>query len=362
MGTIDETMIKRNLEYIKLEWADIHHSRQQEWGALVAVAGIFYAIAQVEPDYPGNPLEAKIFLGLLGILSAFLGAWVCWQHHEILQQKISVIVKLERQIGIQYPVRNVWFPVQVLLFWLFGGICSAFVGLTLGYAAQALQRGYLQRSAYGVGFVVFLGFLGFAYFRRRKAVKSISYGFTHPYYAEMKDLDQCLSDLEDIPLKLVTGGTFDRRRIKEEVWKSPKWTYEKSQSGSSNLGCTEIIKPVFLNRRDMFEFSLASADSKQDCHSHKHVLEVYVSDDPIDLAYQEQQDGAKRVETVHVDRGVVIVPPGIPHRVKLKGRTFVFQAALVCQDLSGDKESCSKELADQLVRAIRRAEWPCASS
>jgi len=60
-----ETMIERNLEYIKLQWADIHHSRQQEWKALAVIAGIFYALAQVDLPYPEG-LGAKIFLGLLG--------------------------------------------------------------------------------------------------------------------------------------------------------------------------------------------------------------------------------------------------------------------------------------------------------
>lgn len=324
MEAIDETMIKRNLEYIKLEWADIHHSRQQEWSALVVIAGIFYAIARVDLP-PPQSLEAKIFLGLLGVLSAFLGAWICWQHHEILQQKISLIVKLERQIGIQYPVRCVWFPVQVLLFWLFGGICSAFVGITLSYAVQA--RGYLdlQLKMYGVGIATFLLFLVFAVLRRWKALRSVTYGYRHPFYAEMEDLERCLASLGDVPLKLIVGGTLDRPGIREVPWESPQWTWQ--------LDSKSVTKPVLLNRRDVFQSSLAAAFSRQDWHQHKSTFEVYVSDDQMAVEYEEQGTEKK----LRVDRGVLIIPPGIPHKASLSGSTFVFQATLAGRGLGQDK-------------------------
>jgi hypothetical protein len=326
--TIEETMVKRNLEYIKLEWTDIHHSRQQEWGALVIIAGIFYAIARVEPDYPGNPLEAKIFLGLLGVFSAFLGAWICWQHHEILQQKISVIVRLERQVGMQYPVRNVWFPVQVLLFWLFGGICSTFVGLTLGYVVESCKYYHLIPWTYGIGLAVFfLGFVGFAVCRRKKAMERLSYGYSHPFYAETQDLEQCLGHMGEIPLKLVVGGTLDRSGIKEVVWEDEKWTWHRSDEDES------IIKPVLLNRCDVFQFSLANTSSRQDWHQHSSTFEVYFSDNPIELDYEEQ--GMRK--GLKVNRGVLIVPPKIPHKVNLSGITFVFQATLAGGGLGEDK-------------------------
>jgi len=326
MKTAEDTMIKRNLDYIKLEWADIHHSRQQEWSALIIVAGIFYAIAQVDLPDLDSLRGVHIFLGLTGVFSAFLGACISWQHHTILLQKIAVIVKLERQIGIEYPTRNVLFPVQVLIFLLFGGICSTFVGLTLGCVADVFGASHLRPWAYVIGVAIFLGgFVGFAFVHRRKAMKVQSYGFSHPFYAEMSDLGQCLVSLGDVPLKLIVGATFDQRGIKEVPWELPQWTCH--QDGGN------ITKPVLLNRRDVFQFSLANASSRQDWHYHNHTFEVCVSDSPMDLDYEERGTGNK----MHVNRGVLIVPPGIPHKISLSGSTFVFQATLAGQGLGEDK-------------------------
>lgn len=35
------------LEYIRIQWADIHHSRNQVWQALVIIAGIYASIGQL---------------------------------------------------------------------------------------------------------------------------------------------------------------------------------------------------------------------------------------------------------------------------------------------------------------------------
>lgn len=326
MKPIDETTINRNLEYIKLEWADIHHSRQQEWGALVVIAGIFYAIAQIDPNYPDNPLEAKILLALLGAFCAFLGAWVCWQHHEILQQKTLVIVQLERQIGIQYPTRDVWFPVQILLFWLFGGICCTFIGLTLAYLAKSYEYKQLINWAYAIALVLFVfGFLGFAVYRRKIAKKHVSYGYTHPFHAELNDLESCLNALGEIPLKLIAGEIYNRSTVKEVVWKNPKW--EWTPKGD------EVKKYVLLNRRDAFQFSLANANSKQDWHMHANTFEIYVSECRIEIGYIENNKEMK----LETSRGVLIVPPNIHHKVKLSGITYVFQAMLSGRRLGLDK-------------------------
>jgi hypothetical protein len=325
--TVDKTIIHRNLEYIKLEWADIHHSRQQEWSALVAIGGIFYAFSQVDLS-DDQLLWAALFLGIIGMLTAFLGACIAWQHHTILLQKISVIVRLERQIGIQYPTRNVLFPVQVLMYLLFGGICSTFLGIIVGCWMGAIQTDHLRPWPYVVGFAVFVGFFCFALIHRRKAVKAQSYDFAHPFCAEMQVLEPCLASLGEVPLKLIVGGTFDRNGIKEILWEDARWTWSQDDG--------TITKPILLNRRDRFQFSVANASSKQDWHRHSSIFEVYVSDDPMDVEYEEP-DAERGKQAMHVNQGVLIVPPEIPHKVSLSGNTFVFQATLADQDLGEDK-------------------------
>ena len=37
-------MNEHALEYIKIQWADIHHSRHQEWKALSVIGAVFLAI------------------------------------------------------------------------------------------------------------------------------------------------------------------------------------------------------------------------------------------------------------------------------------------------------------------------------
>lgn len=318
---MDKIIIHRNLEYIKLEWADIHHSRQQEWTAVVAIGGIFYALSQVDS-------QARAFLGVIGILSAFLGACISWQHHKILLQKISVICELEREMDIHYPIRTVRFPVQVLLFLLFGGICSAFVGLTLSCVVDAIKIDCLRSWSYLVGIVVFGGFLSFASVCRHKALKDQPHDFTNPLYANMEDLEQCLVSLGKVPLKLIVDKPRHRRGIREVPWEAPQWTW--------SLVDGTITKPILLNRPDRFQFSVANASSKQDWHRHRSTFEVYVSDDPMGVEYEEPGAESGK-QTLKVNQGVLIVPPGIPHKVSLSGNTFVFQATLAHQGLGKDK-------------------------
>lgn len=315
-------MNEYTLEYIKLQWADIHHSRQQEWKALGVIAGIFYALVNVQDP------EARFFLGLLGILSSFLAASISWQHHMVFLEKISVIRRLERQLGIQYPMRTVLFPVQILLFLLFGGISSAFAGTTLSYLTEILRQDSLRPFAYLVGLVSFVLFTVYALVSRLKAVRIKSYGFRHPFYAEMEELEQCTAFLGNIPIKLVAGGLLSRPGIKEVPWESTKWT--------CCLDNDLITKSVLLNQRDVFQCSLAHASSKQDWHYHNHAFEVYVSGDPMDLEYVEQ-DTERKMQALHVNRGLLIIPPGIPHKVSLSGNTFVFQATLAGRNLGEDK-------------------------
>ena len=311
------------MDYIKLQWEDIHHSRQQEWQALGVIAGNFLIVATVQSS------EAKFFFGLLGILSSFIGACISWQHHIIFLDKVSVITKLEHQLGIQYPRRYTLLPVQVLLFLIFGGITSVFIGTTLVYLLQTLKLDFLQTWAYLAMLGSFGLFLGFASYQSLKARRVKSYGFTHPFYAEMEELDRCLASLGSVPLKLVVGERFSRPGIEEVAWERPKWTWHRD----SNL----ITKQVLLNQRDVFQFSLASAASTQSWHYHKSTFEIYVSNHRMDLEYEDQGPERKK-QALCIDRGLLIVPPGVPHRVNLSGNTFVFQSTLADGNLGNDKE------------------------
>lgn len=100
----------------------------------------------------------------------------------------------------------------------------------------------------------------------------------------------------------------------------------------SRDGDNIIDKKLLAFPRDSFQFSVANEQSKQDFHLHAGVLEIYISNSPIELAYEK--DG--REEKLGVPSGILIVPPGVVHRVKLHGLTHVFQVATRGQ-VHGDK-------------------------
>jgi XapX domain-containing protein len=309
------------IEYIKVQWADIHHSRLQDWSALGVIAGVLYAIANIQSPEP------RVFLGLLGLLSSFLGACMAWQHYQVFKDKMVVIGKMEQRLGIQYPQRRTLFPVQILIFLLFGGIASTFASTVLYFWSEipryALMRGYALPG----GVLAFAAFLAYALARRVKFGRGIPYRYDEPFYAEAEALRQCLHLLEDKPLKLIAGERLAESRFTETPWDTAQWTF--SVEGGV------IYKPVLLNHRDVFQFSVADASSRQDWHYHRHVFEIYVSNDPISLEYSSQSTGG--TSYVRVESGVLIVPPGLPHKVNLQGTTFVFQASLDGGNLGGDK-------------------------
>jgi hypothetical protein len=312
------------IEYIKLQWEDIRHSRLQDWSYMGVIAGILYAIANIQAP------ELRMGLSLLGLLCSALGALMAWQHHQIFLDKLIVIEKMERRLGIQYSSRTTLLPVQILIFLLFAGIASAFVGMTIYFWSAIPNYGFLKTYSLWGGVVSFLiVFIGIVAIRTRSLNRG-PFQYTTAYFAELNQLEQCLEYLQDKPLKLIADELWTQSRFKEIPWDNPEWSYSIEEY--------HIIKPILLNRRDIFQFSVANADSKQDWHYHKYVFEIYVSNNPISLEYKKLplEEGGQFMK---VNKGILIVPPGLPHKVTLSGTTFVFQATLAGKDLSKDKTS-----------------------
>ena len=101
----------------------------------------------------------------------------------------------------------------------------------------------------------------------------------------------------------------------------------------SRSGDSIADKKLLRFAEDSFQFSVANERSKQDFHRHADVLEIYVSHFPIELTYE------KGVEEEHlrVPSGILIVPPGVAHRVELHGLTFVFQVVIGSGHVHDDK-------------------------
>ena len=149
-----------------------------------------------------------------------------------------------------------------------------------------------------------------------------------PYYIERKDIADCLNDLGKVPLKLMTDSLFARPGVRETPWEHAQWGY--------GFEGDTLVKPVFVLPKDVFQFSVADAQSKQEWHFHRYVFEIFLSDSPIQIAYKT--DDASEVQTAQIENGVLIVPPGLAHKVTLNGLTYVFQATLATDDgIGGDK-------------------------
>jgi len=141
----------------------------------------------------------------------------------------------------------------------------------------------------------------------------------HVYIAEKHEYAECLRNLGARPLKLIANSLYPN----ESEWHDMVWTFKSGRGAVKD-------KKVLLNPRDTFQFSIAHTSSKQDYHTHKSTLEIYISDFKMEI---ETKESGKII----CKKGIIIVPPGIGHRVKLHGMTYVFQVMQGKVPISTDK-------------------------
>ena len=146
----------------------------------------------------------------------------------------------------------------------------------------------------------------------------------NPKAASLADLAECLQLLGARPLKLIADAA--QPAFHESLWDHAVWTFSRD-------GDIIADKKLLPFPEDSFQFSVANEQSKQDFHLHGSVLEIYVSHFPIELVY----DKGGQEEKLSVSSGTLIVPPGVAHRVKLHGLTFVFQVATRGGTVHSDK-------------------------
>ncbi len=146
-----------------------------------------------------------------------------------------------------------------------------------------------------------------------------------PLIAELNDLTNCLEQMGDRPLKLIADMVC--RKFGETEWDKPQWSYVHRE------GIIEDRK-LLPNSNDTFQFSIANNKSKQEFHLHQEVFEIFVSDSKIKIVFIRD----KKEETMEVSSGVLIVPPGIMHKVEIHGITFVFQSTIKGSKIHEDKQ------------------------
>jgi quercetin dioxygenase-like cupin family protein len=138
-----------------------------------------------------------------------------------------------------------------------------------------------------------------------------------PLTAELADLENCLRSLGKRPLKLIADEV--RPEFGETAWEDPAW----------------CVKKLLAHAEDSFQFSIGGPQSKQDYHRHDYTFEIFVSYSPITVWFE---GGERRVQS-----GVVIIPPGVAHRVEFSGTTFVFQAATGGAQVHADREPATPQ-------------------
>ena len=56
--------MKDLVEYIKVQWADIHHTRNADWKVLIIIIGVFYALFNVDP----KTTELQVAIVVVGLI------------------------------------------------------------------------------------------------------------------------------------------------------------------------------------------------------------------------------------------------------------------------------------------------------
>jgi hypothetical protein len=106
---------------------------------------------------------------------------MAWQHHQIFIDKLNIIEKMEHRLGIQYPSRTTLLPVQILIFLLFAGIASTFLGMTIYFWSVIPNYGFLETYSLWGGVVSFLIVFICVIVIRIKSLNGMSFRYTTAY-------------------------------------------------------------------------------------------------------------------------------------------------------------------------------------
>jgi len=112
------------MEYIKIQWADIHHTRSQDWKVLVIILGVFYALFNVSPKY----LWLHVAITIFGLVACGMGIYMSLIHWLIFYSKMRVIAACEEKLGIKANFFRPPLPIQGLILLIYFFIASIFSG------------------------------------------------------------------------------------------------------------------------------------------------------------------------------------------------------------------------------------------
>ena len=90
---------------IEREWADLHHSRVQEWTALGVVAGTHLGLIQLVKLAADSSVSVAfptwtVLSGLLAATFSVLGALMTCRHRQLMKVKLGWIYQAEQHLGL----------------------------------------------------------------------------------------------------------------------------------------------------------------------------------------------------------------------------------------------------------------------
>lgn len=322
------------IDLIKLNWEDIHHSRNQDWKFWVVLAGLAAGLASLVNDIATNHAAICCLL-VAGVAVSAVAALISWNHRDLLCKKTSHIEWLEALLaqdigpraakGLPYQGR---FKDKFRDRWSVSGIIFSFyvvvaVGFLIGLFFLAVPT--IANRVSTAGALLVLSAVGLATFfvayYVSACVMSPHRNSYRSHFREGSDSPASKLFIVSTEELVRAAGKKSRGLIKlavsscrpdETKWVGSEW--HPTDSG---------LLPVLLAEENFFELSFATEFSPQDRHAHAGVYEIYLSESPLTIHY----DGVEDQECSVTVKGLAIVPPGLWHRVELDGPTFVFQTS-----------------------------------
>jgi hypothetical protein len=327
------------LGYMKQQWDDIHHSRNQDWKVLLIIIGIFSVLFVLHRSEFKNAdtLPLELLVCAAGLLACTLGACIAFAHWRLFFGKLNVIRRCEHSLDIRLNLPKNRIPVQGVIFFNNFFLGSALIGWASWVVLNSFGVVRLASIIVALAIAVITLLIGvwltirvfhtlLDELRGRDTISFDPLPVGHPQQpliAETPQLAACLELLRGRPIKLVAEARHDD----ETSWTSPIWTF---QERDGHL----IVKDLLDLPADRFQFSVANEQSRQVPHKHLSVFEIYISTHPMKVWYR-RPDGTSQVLTV--ENGAILVPPTVEHNVTLRGLTFVVQCATSDHRVSSDK-------------------------
>lgn len=127
----------------------------------------------------------------------------------------------------------------------------------------------------------------------------------------------------------------------EQILEGRYWTHSPQDEPNRVCESSSFIDPGLPQYpQGPFAISFVNEKAPQDVHYHSRHWEIYCSEKPLSAAFRYLEDEKCR-SLVLPHGGVMIIGPGVVHRVELGGMTMVIEVPAV----SADKEDAGLELA-----------------